>query len=212
MTVNDDGGKTTTITGTATVADAALTGSAAASVTATEGAPATLTNATFTDANPGNHSADFSGTINWGDGTTSTFDSSAVSYNSITGVYTVAGSHTYADEGTVPDVITVTVNDDGGKTTTITGTATVADAALTGSAAASVTATEGAPATLTNATFTDANPGNHSADFSGTINWGDGTTSTFDSSAVSYNSGTGVYTVAGSHTYADEGTVTDASP
>ena len=69
MTVNDDGGKTTTITGTATVADAALTGSAAASVTATEGAPATLTNATFTDANPGNHSADFSGTINWGDGT-----------------------------------------------------------------------------------------------------------------------------------------------
>ena len=160
-------------TSTATVADAALTGSAAASVTATEGATATLSNATFTDANPGNHSADFSGTINWGDGTTSTFDSSAVSYNSGTGTYTVAGSHTYAEEGT--DTVTVTVNDDGLKTTTITGTATVADAALTGSAAASVTATEGATATLSNATFTDANPGNHSADFSGTINWGDGT-------------------------------------
>ena len=206
VTVNDDGLKTTTITGTATVADAALTGSAAASVTATEGATATLTNATFTDANPGDHSADFSGTINWGDGTTSTFDSSAVSYNSGTGTYTVAGSHTYAEEGT--DTVTVTVNDDGLKTTTITGTATVADAALTGSAAASVTATEGATATLTNATFTDANPGDHSADFSGTINWGDGTTSTFDSSAVSYNSGTGTYTVAGSHTYAEEGTDT----
>ena len=202
VTVNDDGLKTTTITGTATVADAALTGSAAASVTATEGATATLTNATFTDANPGDHSADFSGTINWGDGTTSTFDSSAVSYNS-NGTYTVAGSHTYAEEGT--DNVTVTVNDDGLKTTTITGTATVADAALTGSAAASVTATEGATATLTNATFTDANPGDHSADFSGTINWGDGTTSTFDSSAVSYNSN-GTYTVAGSHTYAEEGT------
>ena len=210
VTVKDDGGKTTTITGAATVADAALTGSAAASVTATEGTPATLTNATFTDANPGDHSADFSGTIDWGDGSTSTFTSSAVSYNSVTGVYTVAGSHTYADEITVPDVITVTVKDDGGKTTTITGAATVADAALTGSAAASVTATEGTPATLTNATFTDANPGDHSADFSGTIDWGDGSTSTFTSSAVSYNSVTGVYTVAGSHTYADEITVPDA--
>ena len=160
------------------MADAALTGSAAASVTATEGATATLTNATFTDANPLATTADFSATIDWGDGTTTNFDSSAVSYDSSTGNYTVAGSHTYAEEVTGTDTITVTVNDDGGQSTTITGAATVADAALTGSAAASVTATEGATATLTNATFTDANPGDHSADFSGTIDWGDGTTST----------------------------------
>ena len=98
-----------------------------------------------------------------------------MSYNSGTGNYTVAGSHIYAEEVTGTDTITVTVNDDGGQSTTITGAATVADAALTGSAAASVTATEGATATLTNATFTDANPGDHSADFSGTIDWGDGT-------------------------------------
>ena len=162
---------------TVTVADAALTGSSAASVSGTEGASATLTGATFTDGNPGNNSADFTAIINWGDNTpTST---GTVSYDSGTGKYTVAGSHTYAEEGSDP--ITVTVTDDGGKTTTITGTATVADAALTGSSAASVSGTEGASATLTGATFTDANPGNNSADFTAIINWGDSTpTSTRD--------------------------------
>ena len=108
-----------------------------------------------------------------------------------------------------PDPIGVTIKDVGGGAAGTTSTATVADAALTGSAAASVTATEGATATLTNATFTDANPRRPPADFSATIDWGDGTTTTFDSSAVSYNSGTGIYTVAGSHTYAEEVTGTD---
>ena len=55
------------------------------------------------------------------------------------GVYSVAGSHTYADEG--QHSVSVTVNDDGGQSATITGTATVIDAALTGSNAASVSAT-----------------------------------------------------------------------
>jgi len=57
-----------------------------------------LTNATFTDANPGDHTADFTATIDWGDGTAPT--TGTVSYNSVTKVYTVAGSHIYAEEGT----------------------------------------------------------------------------------------------------------------
>ena len=182
--------------GTVAVADAALTGSSAASVTATEGASAQLTNATFTDANPGNNSGNFTATINWGDGTPTTIGT--VSYSN--GVYSVAGSHTYADENSAPLPISVAVTDDGGQSTTITGRATVADAALTGSSAASVTATEGASAQLTNATFTDANPGNNSGNFTATINWGDGTPTT--TGTVSYSNG--VYSVAGSHTYADE--------
>ena len=198
---------TTTSNYTLTVTDAPLTGSSAASISATtEGALAHLVNATFTDANPGNNTADFTATINWGDGTPTS--QGTVSYSN--GVYSVSGSHTYAEEGSDP--ITVTVTDDGGQTTTITGTATVADAPLTGSSAASISATtEGALAHLVNATFTDANPGNNTADFTATINWGDGTPTS--QGTVSYNNG--VYSVAGSHTYAEEGsdpitvTVTD---
>ena len=145
MTVTDDGGQTTTITGTATVADAALTGSNTASVSATtEGASAHLVNATFTDANPGNNTADFTATINWGDGTPTS--QGTVSYNN--GVYSVAGSHTYAEEGSDP--ITVTVTDDGGQTTTITGTATVigrSEGPVLGGAT-SATVSEGAIVTL----------------------------------------------------------------
>jgi large repetitive protein len=196
IAVTDVGGSTTTITGSASVADAALTGSSAAALRGMEGASASLTAATFTDANPGDHHGDFTATINWGDN--GPISSGTVTYSN--GTYTVSGSHTYADDGTYP--ISITVNDVGGSTTTITGSATIGDAALTGSNGASLGGTEGAVASLTNATFTDANPGDHHTDFTATINWGDnGPTS---SGTVSYSSGQ--YTVSGSHTYANEGT------
>src|SRR5206468_4177725 len=131
ISVVDDGGQTATITGTATVADAALTGSSQASSAGRRVGTnsSVLSGATFTDANPGDHTADFTATITWGDGGPTS--SGTVSYDSGTGTYTVAGSHTYADEGTYN--ISIAVADDGGSSTTITGTATVADAALTGS-------------------------------------------------------------------------------
>jgi hypothetical protein len=107
------------------VADAPLTGSSAASASGNEGASVSLTNATFTDANPGDHTADFTATIDWGDGTAPT--TGTVSYNSVTKVYTIAGSHTYAEEGTYTPTVTVKDNVDVGGTssTTITGTATI---------------------------------------------------------------------------------------
>ena len=69
---------------------------------------------------------DFTATIDWGDNSTSP---GTVSYSG--GVYTVAGSHTYADEGSY--ALSISVVDDGGSTTTISGTATVADAVLSAS-------------------------------------------------------------------------------
>src|SRR5439155_8132823 len=95
----------------------------------TEGATdsSVLSGATFTDANPGDHSGDMTATITWGDGGPTSLGT--VSYSG--GTYTVAGSHTYAEEGMYS--ISIAVSDDGGSTATITGTATVVDAALTGS-------------------------------------------------------------------------------
>src|SRR5205814_8664417 len=62
----------------------------------TEGATnsSVLSGATFTDANPGDHTGDFTATIHWGDTTSS---SGTVSFSA--GVYTVDGTHTYADIG-----------------------------------------------------------------------------------------------------------------
>ena len=199
ISVVDVGGSTTTISGTATVVDAALTGSSAATAGGTEGAihSSILSGATFTDANPGDNSGDMTATITWGDGGPTS--AGTVSYSN--GVYTVSGSHTYAEEGDYP--ISISVVDVGGSTTTISGTATVADAPLTGSSAATAGGTEGAihSSILSGATFTDANPGDHSGDMTATIDWGDsGPTSL---GLISYSNG--VYTVAGSHTYAEEG-------
>ena len=204
MTVNDDGGSSAAISGTTTVADAPLTAGTAAASGGVEGVTATTLSASFSDANHGAPTSDFSGTINWGDGQTTTFDSSAVTSNG-GGAFTVGGSHTCAEEGS--DTITVTVNDDGGSSAAISGTTTVADAPLTAGTAAASGGVEGVTATTLSASFSDANHGAPTSDFSGTINWGDGQTTTFDSSAVTSNGG-GAFTVGGSHTYAEEGSDT----
>jgi hypothetical protein len=68
--------------------------------------------ATFTDANPGDHTADFSTAINWGDGTL-VDTTGSVSYDSGTGIYTVMGSHLYAEEGTFFASVRITNNVDG---------------------------------------------------------------------------------------------------
>ena len=76
-----------------TVADATLTATAMP-ISATKGASVTATVATFTDADPNAAVGDFTATITWGDGTTST--------GTITeknGVFSVAGTHTFAEEG-----------------------------------------------------------------------------------------------------------------
>ncbi|WP_426442478.1 DUF4347 domain-containing protein [Bradyrhizobium genosp. P] len=205
VTINDAGGSTTTDTGTTTVADAALSAGTVTAGGGVEGTTATTLSATFTDANLGAPASDFSGTINWGDGTaTQTFTSSAVSGSN--GSYAVSGSHQYAEQGSYTE--TVTINDAGGSTTTDTGTTTVADAALSAGTVTAGGGVEGTTATTLSATFTDANLGATPSDFSGTINWGDGTaTQTFTSSAVSGSNGS--YAVSGSHQYAEQGTYTE---
>src|SRR5207249_1312904 len=104
------------------------------------------------------------------------------------GNYAVSGSHQYAEEGS--HSITVTVNDVGGKTTTVTGSTTVNDAALhTGTITTTTAGVEGVSAASISASFTDDNTAAPTSDFSGTINWGDTTTTTFTSADVSGSSG-----------------------
>jgi hypothetical protein len=185
---------------TINVADATLTDtSSTVSASGTEGlATGSIIVATFTDGNPGDNSAEMSATIHWGDGSSS---AGTVSYAS--GSYTVTGSTTYAEEGNYATWVNVV--DVGGSKLTGIGktTVSVADAALTDtSSTVSASDTEGlATGTIVVATFTDADPGNNSGDFTATIHWGNGTNST---GTISYSGGT--YTVTGSASYVEEGT------
>jgi cyclophilin family peptidyl-prolyl cis-trans isomerase len=178
--------------------DQALTAGTAPSFTATEGA-ATTGGAlgSFTDADTATAASAFSVTVNWGDGVQDT--NAQVSGSA--GNFTVTGTHTYKEAGKFG--VKVTITDSSGATTILNGTATVADAALTGQGGTlsgfQLTALSG-----TVATFTDANASAEANDFTALINWGDNTPATV---GVVSGSG-GHFTVTGSHTFAAPGTFT----
>jgi hypothetical protein len=170
-----------------------------ASISAVEGASFSGTVATLhsTASEP---SSNFSATIAWGDGTTS---SGTVSGSG--GTYDVSGTHTYVDEGS--DTVTVTITDSSnGQTVSVKSTATVADALLTAGTLTASGGVEGSLAGHATFTFTDANPLATAADFTASCDWGDGSS---PSSGTVTGSGSGPYSVdCGGHTYAEEGSFT----
>jgi hypothetical protein len=173
-------------------------------VTATEGQSFSGPVATFTDSDasdPDDSAANDHATIDWGDGTTST---GTITANG-GGHFTVSGTHTYADEGSPTIKVSITDPDDPGGPAIASRAATVLDAAL---AAANGTPLSGIEAQVTSgtvATFTDANPGATTADFTATtIDWGDGQSS----AGTVTQTGPGQFTVTGSHTYAHGGNFT----
>jgi hypothetical protein len=108
--LTDTDGTSAKGTATATVADAALSASgrgSASTPVATTGAFAGQV-ATLTDQNAGGAASDFTATISWGDGQSSTGTVSQTT----SGQYAVTGSHSYAADG--PYTVKVHVADDGG--------------------------------------------------------------------------------------------------
>jgi hypothetical protein len=208
------------------IADATLTGSTGITFKGTEGiaTPATSLIGTFSDSDPSATVADFttgsgSVVVNWGDGSAPQTLTAAnlTANNSIDNtVFSIDASHTYSDEGDYP--VTIAVTDTAGATTTVSSTAIIVDAALTPfnpqPTVTQVQPTEfpvpqfGAPAfTGAVATFSDAAGASGSAaDFTATIDWGDGTSSIGTIGAGPTGSPVGTYTVSGAHTYAEMGT------
>src|SRR5262249_5148323 len=109
--------------------------------------------ATFTAPGQDTNVADFSADIDWGDG--SGAEAGTITLDPSTGVFTVHGSHTYAEEGT--QTLTVTIHHQTAASATVMSTANVADAALTAQGT-SLTTEEGVAVNGVVATFTDANP------------------------------------------------------
>jgi hypothetical protein len=164
--------------------------------------PATLGVTSFVDADSTGSASDFTATINWGDGTST----SGVQATGSGGIYTLqAVTHTYAGDSVSQSggvyTVTVTITDDGGSTLATSGTVAVVRPPLTlfvGDKAA-------APGSLSLsndevAAFTVPDTSDTSSEFAATINWGDGTTS-----SGTVTGGGGLFHVLGSHTYAEEG-------
>jgi hypothetical protein len=199
VTINDLGGSSATASAAAKVNDANVT------ITlkdpgAVEGRA--LNNAvvaTFTDADPGATAGDYLALISWGDGTTADQNGTVVADPHTAGVFDVVGSHTYAEEGPIPH-FEVQAIDTGGAAEGLVTAINVADAPLTASGV-NIAPVEATQFTGQVATFTDADPAATTSDYTSTINWGDGQTST-----GTIGVGPGVFTVTGTHTYAEGGT------
>ncbi len=105
----------------------------------------TIVFATFTDPGGGDPIADYGASIAWGDGQTST---GAITFDSITGVFSVSGAHTYAQAGT--STVTVTVSHENALLAKSTASAAISQATSTTLVNASTASTVyGQPVTLT---------------------------------------------------------------
>ena len=180
----------------------------ARTVTPVEGASFTGVVASYVDPDPSAAAVpaanDTTAAINWGDGT-------ATSTGTIAGTgsgFTVTGTHTYAEEGSYAVTVTTTDTDTPTLHAVANSHATVSDAPLTVTAQPHLYTTEGAPSAAGTvvARFTDADPGGTVSDYSATIDWGDGTSTS--PGTVNAGSGGEFVVTAPTHTYAEEGTPT----
>ncbi len=159
---------------TAIIADAVVAASAS-TFTVTQGIPYTALIGGFTSNNTFALTADFSQTtINWGDGTLGTPDiTPAILTADGKGVFGVSGNHVY----TTPGIYTTTINvvSAGGSTSTAIGSATVLFAPLNTFPSQSLQVQAGTILTAPIASFNDTYAGANLADFTASIDWGDGT-------------------------------------
>ena len=201
VTVTDSTAATASATISATLTDAALTMTAGVNVTGAEGSTVTV-GASFSDANPLASTADFTASIAWGDQRTST-GTVATGAGS---TFTVSASHTYAEEGTY--TVTVTVTDDGGASASTTIAASISDAALSATGR-QLSEHHDTTFTATIATLSDADPGGVATDYSGLINWGDGTMTSCPSvSCGIVRQSNGTFSISASHRFHKNGKFT----
>ena len=153
--------------------------------------------AAFTDSNASAKATDFTASIVWGDGATST---GAV--GGVNGHFTVTGNHSYAEEGSLPVTVMLMGNSPSTATATAHSTASVAEADRLTASSTAIAATEGTTFTGAVASFADARAAASASNFTATIAWGDGSTT-----AGAISGSNGHFTVTGSHDYADEGSL-----
>jgi hypothetical protein len=166
----------------------------------------TGTIATFQDLGGAEPVADYTVTINWGDGTSTPPNTPPNVVTFAGGTFTVTGTHTYTSVGSF--TITTTVTNDLGGTAVLTGTATVSPlppTPLVPGTSFPVKATAGTllPSTAL-VTFSNGATPLAVGDYSAFLNWGDG--SAIAPATISLTGTT--FTVSGSHNFAQAGAYT----
>lgn len=176
-----------------------LLSSAGKALTGTEGAAISGDIATFHDLITGETAANYTASIDWGDGTSTV---GAVAPGADPDSYIVQGSHTYKTLGSY--TTTIKIDDSDGDTTTVKGSASISNAPING-IASSFSASSGVQFAGLVAHFTDDNPFEKDTDLSATIDWGDG--SAVATGTVKANNVSG-FDVQGSKTYSSPGSYT----
>jgi uncharacterized repeat protein (TIGR01451 family) len=202
---SDPNSSNNSVTVNTTVSDPAAVATGGFTVSATEGLDSgSQTVATFTDPGGAESLADYSATIAWGDNNSS---AGTITYNSGTAVFTVAGDHTYAEEGTY--TITVTIQHDNAPNATATSSATVVDNPPTASVSGPTSGVTFQPLSYT-FTANDPTPGEQAGPFTFTITWGDGNQQTL-SQVPTPQTLSHTYTTTGTYTISVTATDPDGS-
>jgi hypothetical protein len=186
----------------ATVADVQLTNLRIASAGQGEGSSTPFNVATFTDPGGSEPISDYTATITWGGAGGQSTSGTVVSLGG--GNFTVTTSRVL-EEGSYP--VSVTVVHDQLPAVTASGTITVADAPLSASSS-NLSTQQGIALKSTQqvATFIDGFAAAPLGDFTATVTWGDGSSS---SATVTQPGGAGTaFIVSAGHTYAVSGTFT----
>jgi hypothetical protein len=151
--------------------------------------------ATFHASDTSAAASDYSATIDWGDGT-------STSTGSITGsggTFTVSGTHTFDEEGASTEATITITQTSNGTSTSVTAPVTVADAPLHSTCAAAAVSPQAFNGKT--ATFTDEDPNGATSDYTVSIDWGD----THTSGGTVTGPVSGTFTVSGTHTYTSTG-------
>jgi hypothetical protein len=210
VTITDVGGSSTSTSATINVKQSTgLTINSLTPGSYTEGAEGSLmTVANFTDTNSG--ATTFTATVTFGDGTSvnKTLANGGIVKNQ-DGSYSVQVNHRYGEEGNY--TFSVKVTDNKGASTSTAASLSVADAPLTIKTFTPPSPTQGMSFTATLVTFTDGNPKPDTSDYTATINWGDGSSST-ETVANGGITGTTTFSIKGTHTYNTFGNFTLSVP
>jgi hypothetical protein len=196
VTVNGTNGHSAVTSFSVVVADAPLT-PIVKTVNPLEGNVFSGEVARFSDGNVSANATEFTATIDWGNGVKNTGTVTMVS----PGLFSVAGTITYATVASFP--ISVTVNDSpgiGGNSIVVASTAVVQDAPLS-PIPRTVTANAGANFTSAVASFTDADSGALGGNYTVTVNWGDGSPNSTLASGVSVVNSGNRFDVLATHAY-----------
>jgi uncharacterized repeat protein (TIGR01451 family) len=192
-------GATATVQSTAIVTSSPFVISATGiTETAVQGETFTASMATFTINDLNAVATDFMATIDWGDGSTAAPDvTGGTVVSEAGGGFVVVGTHAFTVASSDIPITVRTSDAHDGATATVQSTAIVSPAPVEISASGTtVTGTQGRTFFEPVASFTITDPNAVASDFTATIDWGDGATSSGSVAATN-----GGFQVIGSHIY-----------